>query len=135
MDTDTTSNPAPAEVAAVYVEAWKAGDEARLRSILSEDVTFVGALGTATGVDECVAGLLGMRSILTDVVVHARVADDHDVITWFDLHTSVADPAPTANWSHVEEGRITAIRVTFDPRGILAGGDGPAPTDRGRGAS
>jgi hypothetical protein len=32
------------------------------------------------------------------------------------LHTSVPPPAPTANWSDVENGRITAIRVTFDAR-------------------
>jgi hypothetical protein len=28
----------------------------------------------------------------------------------------VAPPAPTANWSQVKDGRITAIRVTFDAR-------------------
>jgi hypothetical protein len=42
------------------------------------------------------------------------------VITWFDLHTTVAEPAPTANWMRVEDGLITEIRVAFDPRGILA---------------
>jgi hypothetical protein len=26
---------------------------------------------------------------------------------------------PTANWSHVENGKMTAIRATFDPRPIL----------------
>jgi len=34
--------------------------------------------------------------------------DGPDVVTWFDLHTSVADPIPTANWSHVEDGRSRA---------------------------
>jgi hypothetical protein len=43
------------------------------------------------------------------------------VLTWYDLHTRVASPAPTANWSHVEDGKIARIRVTFDPREILAG--------------
>ncbi len=47
------------------------------------------------------------------------MADEHDVITWFDLHTSVAPPAPTANWSPVEDGQITRIRVAFDPREIV----------------
>jgi len=27
-----------------------------------------------------------------------------------------AAPLPTANWRHVEHGKITSIRVTFDPR-------------------
>jgi len=112
----------PTELAEAYVAAWKASDEVALRGLLADDVTFVGALGTANGIDECVAGLLGIGRILTDVVVKVRLADDHDVITWFDLHTSIAPPAPTANWSHVEDGRITAIRVTFDPREIIAAG-------------
>jgi hypothetical protein len=30
--------------------------------------------------------------------------------------TVVAPPAPTANWSYVEDGRITRIQVTFDAR-------------------
>ncbi|MFH8471700.1 hypothetical protein [Streptomyces sp. NPDC018000] len=32
-----------------------------------------------------------------------------------------AEEAPTANWMHVEDGKIARIRVTFDPRGLLAG--------------
>ena len=41
--------------------------------------------------------------------------DGSDVLTWFDLHTTSAAPLPTANWGHVENGKITRIRVTFDP--------------------
>ena len=48
-------------------------------------------------------------------MIEDLVAGDN-VLTWFDLHTSVADPAPTANWSHVENGKITSINVTFDAR-------------------
>jgi hypothetical protein len=57
-----------------------------------------------------------MSQIMTDIVVRKRLADDTDAITWFDLHTSVAPPVPTANWSHVEDGKITHIRVAFDAR-------------------
>jgi hypothetical protein len=28
---------------------------------------------------------------------------------------------PVANWMHVENGKITRIRVAFDARGIAAG--------------
>jgi hypothetical protein len=34
----------------------------------------------------------------------------------------VAPPTPTANWSHIENGKITTIRATFDPRQIVGGG-------------
>jgi hypothetical protein len=108
-----------AELAERYFAAWQARDEQALTEILAEDVTFRGPLGQADGRSECISGLLGMLSIVTSIEVQARVADEHDVITWFALHTSVAAPAPTANWSHVEDGRITRIRVAFDPRGIV----------------
>ena len=29
--------------------------------------------------------------------------------------------APVANWMHVEDGKITRIRVAFDARGIAGG--------------
>ena len=36
-----------------------------------------------------------------------------------DVSREGAPPTPVANWSHVEDGLITRIRVTFDPRGML----------------
>jgi len=104
-----------------YFTAWQTRDEDTLREILAEDVTFAGPLGEAAGREDCIAGLIGMLGIVTNIDVTLRVADGNDVITWFDLHTTVAPPTPTANWSHIEDGRISRIRVTFDPRAILAG--------------
>jgi ketosteroid isomerase-like protein len=109
-----------AELAERYFAAWQARDKDTLTEILAEDVTFRGPLGSADGRSECIDGLLGMLRIVTAIEVQARVADEHDVITWFDLHTRVAAPAPTANWGHAEDGRITRIRVAFDPRDIVA---------------
>jgi hypothetical protein len=54
------------------------------------------------------------------VEVIKRWADGPDVITWFELSTATARPLPVVNWSHVEGGLITRIRVTFDPRPILS---------------
>jgi hypothetical protein len=62
-----------------------------------------------------------LSAITTDVVVQKMIADDGDVITWFDLHTSVAPAIPIANWTRVEDGKIARVRVTFDPRALLAG--------------
>ncbi len=108
-------------VATTYFQAWKERDFDTLRSVLADGVTFRGPLGTADSAEECVAGLRGMAQILTDIEVVKRFVDGPDVLTWFNLHTSVAPPAPTANWSRVEDGRIVAIRVAFDPRELAAG--------------
>ncbi|GHH13123.1 nuclear transport factor 2 family protein [Streptomyces lanatus] len=116
-----TTTKTARELAETYFTAWEAGDFEALRGLLADDVDFVGALGTASGVEEALAGLQGLGQVLEKIDVKVRVAEGDDVITWFDLHTSVAPPAPTANWMHVEDGKVSRIRVTFDPRGLLAG--------------
>jgi ketosteroid isomerase-like protein len=106
----------PRELAQAYFDSWRAHDFERFRSLLADDVTFKGPLGEASNADECVAGIRGMSKIVTDIDVTVMVADGDDVITWFELHTEDGAVLPTANWSHVEDGRISRIRVAFDPR-------------------
>ncbi|WP_029433215.1 nuclear transport factor 2 family protein [Blastococcus sp. URHD0036] len=110
----------PATLADTYFRSWVARDEQGLRSVLAPDADFAGPLGTAEGVDACVAGLVGMARILDDVAVLHRWIDGDDVLTWFELRTTVAPPTPVANWMHLSGGRIARIRVTFDPREIVA---------------
>jgi SnoaL-like domain len=104
------------QVAATYFSAWKGRDFATFRSVLADDVVFDCPLGHVEGGDACARALQQMSQIVTDIVVQKRFVDGPDVLTWFDLHTSVAPPCPTANWSHVENGKVTRVRVAFDPR-------------------
>ncbi len=115
MNADT-----PAGVAATYFEAWKSNDVDRVRPLLQEDVEFAGALGSTRGVEETLAGLGRMFAITDAVEVIHRWIDGPDVLTWFELRTATAGPLAIANWSHIEAGRITRIRVTFDPRPLLS---------------
>ena len=78
-------------------------------------------MGQAKGPDECLRGLKGMATIMTDIEIRKVFTAGSDVLTWYDMITTVADPVPVANWMHVEDGKITRIRAAFDPRGILAG--------------
>jgi hypothetical protein len=116
---DTTQAATPEEVAAAYFKAWKDGDIDSVRPLLHPDVDFVGAMGATSGTDETLRGLGGMFAMTKQVEVVRRWADGPDVITWFELSTDSAGPLPVVNWSHVEDGRIKRIRVTFDPRPIL----------------
>ena len=119
---DGQQHPAdPAALATTYVAAWQDHDWTTLRSILADDVTFRGPLGRADSAEECIAGLRAMARTLDHIDVRARLSDDTQVITWFDLHSTVAPPTPTANWTRVRDGKITSIRVAFDPRAMLAG--------------
>lgn len=108
------------EAARTYFEAWQAHDFDRFASVLADDVTFTGALGTTSGIAETRKGIEGMTQIVDDLVILRRWVDGDDAITWFELHAkNVDDPLPVANWMHVESGKITQIRVTFDPRPLL----------------
>jgi ketosteroid isomerase-like protein len=106
-------------VATTYFSAWRSKDFDALRDVLADNVTFRGPMGTADGAQDCIEGLQQMAQSMSDIEIHAMVADGPDVVTWYDLHMSGVEPMPTANWSHVEDGRITAIRATFDPRPLL----------------
>ena len=117
MNTDESSTRKAAEI---YLESWRDKDFARFRTILADDVDFSGPLARLSGIDDVATGMEGLGQITSDVVVQRMVVDGADVITWFDLHTTVADPMPVANWTHVEDGKITRIRVTFDPRGLTS---------------
>ena len=76
-------------------------------------------LGATDGIDDTIAGLQGMHRVVADFVVQRMVVEGDDVMTWYDFHSTVCDPMPTVNWSHVEDGLITAIRAVFDPRPLL----------------
>jgi ketosteroid isomerase-like protein len=110
----------PAEVAAAYFDAWTRNDAAAVRPLLHPDVDFTGALGSTRGRGDTLQGLAGMFAMTERVEVIKRWVDGPDVLTWFELRTSRAGPIPVVNWSHVEDGRITRIRVTFDPRQLMA---------------
>ncbi|MBV8998790.1 MAG: nuclear transport factor 2 family protein [Solirubrobacterales bacterium] len=115
----TGSADSPASVAAAYFDAWKSNDIERVRPLVDDEVVFDGALGSTRGVEETIAGLGRMFAMTERVEVLHRWVDGPDVITWFELSTEKAAPLAIVNWSHIEAGRITRIRVTFDPRPLL----------------
>ncbi len=105
-----------AKIATEYFEAWKVNDFETMRSLVAEDVTFVGPLATLEGASDYIDGIRGMSQIKSDIVIQKVFVDGPDILTWFELHTTVASPVPVANWLHVEEGKIASLRVAFDAR-------------------
>lgn len=118
-DTATTLIDSDARTAAAaYFQAWKSHDFAKLRSLLADDVEFAGPLAELDNAEDCVAGLERMSKIMTDIDIEKTFVDGDDVLTWFTLHTSVAESVATANWTQLRDGKIARIRVTFDARGL-----------------
>jgi hypothetical protein len=122
MSTDAGS------VAAAYIDAWRVRDFAALRALLADDVTFDGPFACLDCAADCVKELELMSEIVTDIVVHKHVVDGEDVLTWFDLHTTVAEPVPAASWSRVRAGRLASVRVAFDAR-LLASPEMPRDSE------
>ena len=116
-----TGHDSATDAAATYFDAWLARDFARLRTVLADDVDFAGPMGQVKGVDECLRGLQGLATIMTGIDVQKVFSAGSDVLTWYDMATTVADPVPVANWMQVQDGKITRIRVAFDPRGVAGG--------------
>ncbi len=105
-----------AKIATTYFDAWKDNDFNTMQSLVDDDVTFAGPLAQLNGVADYMEGIKGMSQIKSEIVIQKTFVDGPDVLTWFDLHTTVASPVPVANWLHVEDGRITSLQVAFDAR-------------------
>ncbi len=70
-------------VATKYFESWKVHDFSTFRSLLADDVTFVGPMGTAGNAEECVEGIEGMSKFVIDIVIQKMWVDGPDVITCY----------------------------------------------------
>jgi limonene-1,2-epoxide hydrolase len=104
-------------VVTTYVKAWTSGDFDTARSTLHDDVAFVGPLGTADGIDDCVRGLQGLKQIVESSEQRKVIADGDDVCLIYDLVTNTpAGTIPTAGWFQLHGGKIATIRVFFDAR-------------------
>lgn len=106
----------PTEAAERYFAAWEGKTVENLRELLSPQVTFRGPMGATNGVDDTIAGLSGLAAATTELTVRKRLGDDTGVMTWFELSVEGSEPMSTVNWTQVEDGQVTAINVTFDPR-------------------
>jgi len=102
------------KVVETYFDAWKQNDFATMRSVLDDRVDFAGPLDRFDDADAYQQAIRGLSELKTDVAIHKVFVAGPDVVTWYDLHTKVAAPSPVAEWSHVEHGKITRVRVVFD---------------------
>ncbi|WP_186780950.1 MULTISPECIES: nuclear transport factor 2 family protein [unclassified Streptomyces] len=105
------------QVAERFHAALTAADADGLRGVLADEVTFEGPVATASGVAECVAGLVEMGKMISGDQVEVRLADGGNVLTWSTVRTGGGPGRPTVTWLRVDGERITAIRTVFDARG------------------
>jgi hypothetical protein len=105
-----------------YYESWKGKNLATFRTLLADDVSFKGPLGEVDGAEACAKSMEGLAGATTGLEIQKMIADEADVLTWFDLQTAGAPVTPVASWARVKDGQVTRMRVAFDPRGMLEAG-------------
>jgi ketosteroid isomerase-like protein len=105
-----------ANIARTYFDAWKEKDFDTMRSLVMDDVRFEGPLATLEGAEDYMDGIRGLSQIISELVVEKVFVEGQDVLTWYTMHTTVASPVPVANWLHVEDGKISSLKVAFDAR-------------------
>jgi ketosteroid isomerase-like protein len=121
-------------VATTCLEAWSSGDFATARSLLRDDVTFVGPLGTAGGVEAYMSGLVELAQNVTRAEPRKVLADGADVCIMYDLVTNSAGAVPTSDWYHVEDGKIDSVHAYFDARSLSEAPDSGSAAWHGDGA-
>ena len=99
-----------------YFTAWKNNDFATMRSVLDDKVDFAGPIDRFDNADAYQQAIAGLSQMKTDIVIRKTFVDGPDVLTWYNPHTKITAPAPVAEWSHVDNGKITMVRVVFDAR-------------------
>ena len=109
------STPTPSPSATSFFKSWTSGNFDAARPLLHDDVSFAGPLDTFDNADAYVAALMGLAPIVKAAEEQKVFVDGNDVCVIYDLVTdSPAGSAPTAEWYHVRDGKISAVRVFFD---------------------
>lgn len=101
------SEPETFEVATKCLEAWSSGDFATARTLLREDVTFVGPLGPDGGAESYMNRLVDLSHHVTSAEPIKVLVDGDDACIFYDLVTDAAVSVPTSDWYHVQDRKIS----------------------------
>ena len=107
----------PKATADKFFKAWTSGDFGTARSLLHDDVSFSGPIDTFDDADAYMGALQGLSHIVKAVEEQKVFVDGNDVCVIYELVTNTPiGAAPTAEWYHVRDGKISSVRVFFDAR-------------------
>jgi ketosteroid isomerase-like protein len=105
-----------AQAAESFFDAWTAGDFARARELLQDDVSFQGPIDAFSDADSYIASLRQLSGIVTGVDKQKIFADGDDVCVIYDLKTAPVPSSRTCEWYRVRDGKIASVSVVFDAR-------------------
>lgn len=103
------------EIVLSCVKAINEQDFKIARTYVSDDMQFIGVLGTRNGAQ---AYFEDMEKMKLKYDIKKAFADGDDVCLLYDLSIS-GQTIFGCGWYHIEDEKITSLKVVFDPRPLL----------------
>jgi hypothetical protein len=102
------------EIVMEYLQAAERRDFKSARNYVSDNISYVSPLNSF---DRAEAYLKYFEHLnLPKSEIKKAFADDHDVLLLTELNFGTLPTTFVCSWFHVDNGKINAIRVVFDPR-------------------
>lgn len=118
MDKYTTAKEAatkPVTVLKDFLDALNARDFEKARECVTNDVQFMGVLGTVDGIDAYIGQ---MEEMQLKYAVRKMFSSDQDVAVFYDI-TMGEEKIFAAGWYSFKNDKINRIQVIFDPRKVI----------------
>jgi ketosteroid isomerase-like protein len=113
------SHQSAKDIVLSYQRALGNQDYKTASSYLRDDLSFRGPLASHDKPEPLLKDLEQLHHIVKGVEMKKLFVDGDDVCLLYDLQTTVATSF-TCEWYHVQDGKITSIRVIFDARPFAA---------------
>jgi len=107
------------ETVLAFVKAVNDEDFQAARQLANDDLTFVGVMGSRSGAD---VYFKDMERMKLKYAIKKVFVDEQDVCLWYDIDMSGVTVL-SSGWYHVEAGKVSSIKVLFDPRPVLEAAD------------
>ncbi|MDQ3847085.1 MAG: nuclear transport factor 2 family protein [Bacteroidota bacterium] len=115
MKTAIIKNENTKEVVLSFIHALNTEDFKAARNYVSDDLKFIGVLGTREGAE---AYFQDMERMKLKYDIKKVFVDDHDVCLFYDIAIAGVTVF-SCGWYHLENEKISWFRVVFDPRPII----------------
>lgn len=114
--------PNAKDVVLACIKALNEEDFDMARTFANDDMTFEGVLGSRNGAD---AYFQDMKQMRLKYAIRIAFMEGDDVCLLYDL-TMSGITLFGCGWYHVENGKISSLKVVFDPRPVLEQSAKPA---------
>jgi hypothetical protein len=98
-----------------FINALNSEDFAAAREQLADGMKFDGVMGSR---DSAEAYIIDMKRMKFKYDIKKLFADETDVCLLYDINMGGATIF-TCGWYYVDDGKIVALKVVFDPRPLL----------------